>query len=100
MKDHLVRCAFVAIIVSCLTVASASGQTIGLKALSEESKACVECSKKESRALYQQWGSSKHYRANVGCYECHSAEAGDADAIEHEGDRISIIVSPMDGPRP
>lgn len=67
-----------------------------LPAQSEESKACAECHKKESASIYDQWGHSDHYRANVGCYECHAAEAGDADAFTHEGQLISVIVSPKD----
>ena len=63
---------------------------------SAESKACAECHKKESRSIYEQWGSSKHYRANVGCFECHAAVEGDSDAFTHEGQLISVIVSPKD----
>ena len=48
--------------------------------LSAESKKCIECHMKEDPAIYGQWGASKHYRANVGCYECHKAEKGDIDA--------------------
>jgi len=44
--------------------------------LSEESKECVACHKKNNPGITQQWGASKHYRANVGCYECHAAEEG------------------------
>ncbi len=64
--------------------------------LSKESKECVECHKDSSPGIYQQWGESKHYRGKVGCYECHKAEAGDKDAMKHEGKLISIIVSPRD----
>ncbi|MFT7668721.1 MAG: hydroxylamine dehydrogenase [Planctomycetota bacterium] len=46
--------------------------------------------------LYQQWGSSKHYRGNVGCYECHRAEQGDVDAFNHYESTIAVIVSPKD----
>lgn len=67
-----------------------------LKDLSPESKACIDCHKKESQALYEQWGSSKHFRANVGCFECHMAVEGDVDAFIHEGQRISTIVTPKD----
>ena len=42
-----------------------------LNEMSPQSKACAECHKKESPALYQQWGSSKHYRGNIGCYEAY-----------------------------
>lgn len=66
------------------------------KELSKESRTCIDCHKEDSHGIYQQWGRSKHYRANVGCYECHSAEKTDKDAFEHKGFTISIIVSPKD----
>ncbi len=72
------------------------GQTIGLRELSDQSRECVDCHKKESRALYQQWGESKHYRGNVGCFECHAADKKDKDAIRHYDQTISVIVSPKD----
>ena len=61
-----------------------------------ESKECLACHKKESKSLTQQWGDSKHYRAKVGCFECHQANAGDPDAFMHYKQRIAIIVSPAD----
>src|SRR5512138_2563163 len=67
-----------------------------LKEMSPQSKACAECHKKESAALYNQWGSSKHYRGHVGCYECHMALKGEPDAYEHYGQLISTIVTPKD----
>ncbi|MCK5726362.1 MAG: cytochrome C552 [Thiotrichaceae bacterium] len=68
--------------------------------MSAETKECVTCHKKHNPGITQQWGASKHYRANVGCYECHAADEGDADAFIHDGKKvkkhISIIVSPKD----
>ena len=64
--------------------------------LSEASKECISCHSQENVNIYQQWGRSKHHRANVGCYECHQAKKGEPDAFEHEGRLISIIVSPLD----
>jgi formate-dependent nitrite reductase cytochrome c552 subunit len=66
------------------------------KELTEKSKACIDCHKKETPAIIEMWGSSKHYRANVGCYECHRAEADDVDVFFHEEENISVIVSPRD----
>ena len=71
-------------------------QAIGLPELSPQSRECVDCHKRESLALYQQWGESKHYRANVGCFECHKAEKSDPDAKVHYKHTISVIVSPKD----
>jgi hypothetical protein len=78
------------------TAAEARAQAWGLPAMSAESKACVECHKTQNLAIYQQWGNSKHFRANVGCFECHSAREGEPDAFLHEGQWIATIVSPKD----
>lgn len=67
-----------------------------LKEISPESKACAECHRKESAALYNQWGSSKHFRGNIGCYECHMALTNEPDAFEHYGQLISTMVTPKD----
>jgi hypothetical protein len=68
--------------------------------MSEETKQCVKCHKKNNPGITQQWGASKHYRANVGCYECHAADKGDKDSFIHDDKKvkkyISIIVSPKD----
>jgi hypothetical protein len=71
-------------------------QAWGLPEMSEETKACVACHKQESTGIYQQWGGSKHFRANVGCYECHAAQKDEPDAYQHEGQWIATIVSPKD----
>jgi formate-dependent nitrite reductase cytochrome c552 subunit len=67
-----------------------------LKEISPQTAACAACHKKESQVIYEQWGGSKHYRANVGCFECHTANEKDPDAYEHYGQFISTIVSPKD----
>jgi hypothetical protein len=67
-----------------------------LPALSDESKTCIECHRTSNPGIYGQWGMSRHYGANVGCFECHQANKGDVDAFEHNGYSISIIVSPFD----
>ncbi|MCH4296434.1 hydroxylamine oxidoreductase [Shewanella sp. 3B26] len=66
------------------------------KTLSDESAQCAGCHKEKNPSLYAQWGRSKHYGANVGCYECHKADPTDKDAIKHEGFSIAVIVSPKD----
>jgi len=70
------------------------------KEMSKETKECVKCHKKNNPGIVQQWGSSAHYGANVGCYECHAADPKDPDAYIHDGKKvkkhISIIVSPRD----
>jgi len=66
------------------------------KDMSEETGKCLGCHKKSTPSIVQQWGASRHYGANVGCYECHRAEEGDPDAFMHNKHLISIIVSPKD----
>lgn len=68
--------------------------TKGLPRLSNESTTCVSCHKRENTGLYQQWGRSKHFMANVGCYECHKTNPEAKDAIRHKDFVISVIVSP------
>ncbi len=81
---------------SCSFGAAAHAQAWGLPEMSKETKACVDCHKKLNAPIYQQWGNSKHYRANVGCFECHMAQEGEVDAFQHEGYWIATIVSPKD----
>ncbi len=64
--------------------------------LSKKSKECIDCHKEKSPSIVEHWGSSKHYRANVACYECHSASPRDVDAFTHFGETIAVIVSPKD----
>ena len=75
---------------------STSAQTWGLIEFSKETKACVDCHKAEDAGLYQQWGASTHFRAKIGCFECHAAAEGEPDAFKHEGQWIATIVSPKD----
>ncbi|UCG51365.1 MAG: cytochrome c3 family protein [Candidatus Latescibacterota bacterium] len=86
----------------CVTVlvlfcgSSGFSQTTIPSTISGETKECIECHYTETAGIYQEWGTSKHFRANVGCFECHRAEKGDVDAFDHNGYPISIIVSPKD----
>ncbi|MEN8711700.1 MAG: multiheme c-type cytochrome [Arenicellales bacterium] len=83
--------------VSSLTYASVKEAP---KEMSAETKECVSCHQKNNPGIVQQWGRSKHYGANVGCYECHQADEGDIDAYIHDDKKvkknIAIIVSPKD----
>jgi len=66
------------------------------KDLSKASRKCLECHRDISKSIVQQWGSSKHFRGNVGCYECHQADQDDKDAFMHYEQTIATIVSPKD----
>jgi hypothetical protein len=85
---------FTGVILLALALPARAGFT--LKEMSPESIACVACHKKESASIYEQWGSSKHYRGNIGCFECHTANETDPDSYEHYGQFIATIVSPKD----
>ncbi len=87
---------YIAAIVFVCAAVEAANAGFSLKKVSPQSQACVECHKNESRSIYEQWGNSHHFRANVGCFECHSALKEDVDAFEHFGEYISTIVSPRD----
>ncbi len=80
----------------CTLASSAMGQIFAPAEMSRQTKECLECHQKLNPSLYQQWGSSKHYRGNVGCYECHQADIDDVDAFKHEGVTIAILVTPKD----
>jgi len=75
---------------------NAEAAPLNLSGPTAESKACVGCHKDITPVIVQQWGASKHYRGDVGCFECHQAETADPDAFEHFGYQIAIIVSPKD----
>jgi hydroxylamine dehydrogenase len=82
-----------------LVLAGAStvkAQAIGLPEISPQSMECIECHRKADPVVYQQWGESKHYRANVACFECHGAERTDVDAYDHYGHVIAVLVTPKD----
>ena len=75
---------------------TASAGVFGPSELSPQTKKCLSCHKQENPTITQQWGASKHFRGNVGCFECHQAEAGEADAFKHYDEVIATIVSPKD----
>jgi hypothetical protein len=62
----------------------------------ETGKACTSCHQKTSAGLARQWQDSAHGAAGVNCMDCHQAQAGEADAMEHEGQIIATLVTPKD----
>lgn len=83
-----------------MAMAALSNQALPIKEMSEETKQCVKCHQKSNPGITQEWGRSKHFGANVGCYECHAAEKGDVDAYIHDDKKvkksIAILVTPKD----
>ncbi len=88
-------CLFVSALLLVPSLAFGAGPT-GYPALSAASTECIKCHRELDPAIFQQWGESRYYQANVGCYECHQAKQGDPDAFEHFDSYIATIVSPTD----
>ena len=63
--------------------------------LSAETQECLGCHG-EMPGIVSQWEDSAHWNAGIGCYECHKADQDDADAMDHNGFSIAVIVSPRD----
>ncbi|MCB1734489.1 MAG: cytochrome C552 [Gammaproteobacteria bacterium] len=57
---------------------------------------CIACHASVSPGLYREWNNSQHGQVGVNCLDCHKAEADDKDGYMHNGQRISIIVTPKD----
>jgi hypothetical protein len=60
------------------------------------SNSCVECHQKSSPGIIDHWKGSTHAHKGVGCVECHQSEKGDADAFDHYGALIAVVVTPRD----
>jgi len=61
-----------------------------------EGAACIQCHKVNNPGLVEEWRLGAHGQKGVNCYDCHQAQQGDADAFEHNGALIAVIVSPKD----
>jgi len=96
MIRHAWNCLAILLLVSLVSVPLAQAQAIGLPEVSKQTIECFDCHKKQNPVIYQQWGASKHFRANVGCYECHGAEKTDPDAYLHYNQTIATLVTPKD----
>ena len=79
-----------------MLLALAMGTAAGAKDLSKETKECLGCHAESMPGIVDQWQSSVHRQAGIGCYECHKADKGDADAMDHNGFLVAVIVSPKD----
>ena len=73
-----------------------SGVGVRHVSIPTSSKSCVECHQKSSPGIIDHWEGSTHAVKGVGCVECHQAEKGDADAFDHYGALIAVVVTPLD----
>jgi len=69
------------------------GHTVAIPASSQQ---CVECHQKTTPGIIDHWKGSTHANKQIGCYECHKANEGDADAFQHYGKTIATVVTPRD----
>jgi hypothetical protein len=60
------------------------------------SKACIDCHAQSTPAIIDHWKGSTHASTGVGCLECHTAGADDADAFDHYGEKVATVVTPLD----
>jgi predicted heme/steroid binding protein len=77
---------------------SSAGSVQSASVLSDASSDCIDCHTSEGfmRAQITEWEQSDHAKDQVGCYECHQAEASDPDAMDHNGYIVSVLVTPND----
>ncbi len=83
------------VLVACLAWFAGSAWAQEHARISKETKECLGCHA-EMPGMVSQWEDSAHWAAGVGCFECHKANKGESDAIDHYGFTVSIIVSPKD----
>jgi hypothetical protein len=61
-----------------------------------EGKECIECHQDLSPSLVAQWRLGAMGQVGVNCYDCHRADKGDVDAMDHNGFTIALLVTPKD----
>lgn len=64
--------------------------------ISPEGRLCAECHHRISPSFVHEWEQSAHAKNGVDCLSCHRADRPDPDALAHEGQIISILVTPKD----
>jgi hypothetical protein len=67
-----------------------------LPGVAQERDKCWSCHASTSPGIVEQWKNSKHFEADVGCIDCHAADEADVDGFDHFGEKVAIIVSPLD----
>ena len=81
---------------ACAEQEQSPGKYTSQAIVTSQSKHCLQCHTKKQPAIVAQWQASSHAEAGIGCYECHQAKEGEADAFEHFDRTIAVIVSPKD----
>ncbi|RMF48078.1 MAG: cytochrome C552 [Deltaproteobacteria bacterium] len=86
---------FLSLIVMTALIATSTAMAKQQARISKQTAQCLDCHEGMA-GIVSQWEDSAHWNAGVGCYECHKADKSDADAMEHNGFTIAVIVSPRD----
>lgn len=55
---------------------------------------CLNCHETVTPGVIKQWSESKHSQVGVKCYVCHQAKDGDPSGFEHNGFKVTAVVSP------
>ena len=76
--------------------AEEAGLTRHVAAVPAASKSCVDCHRQGTPGIVEHWRGSPHARSGVACIDCHQADAKDADAFQHYGSTIAVVVTPRD----
>ncbi|MEJ2679865.1 MAG: cytochrome c3 family protein, partial [Gemmatimonadota bacterium] len=63
--------------------------------LANSTDPCVECHRKATPGIVEQFGHSTMAAANVSCMDCHRAQQGQPGAVQHEG--YTILGAPTPG---
>lgn len=97
MKRHFLIAAAVMFFTMNIFICTSSGEEANETVkVSSQGQACIGCHEALSPAFVREWRISKHAQKGIDCYSCHKAEKTDADAIEHNGFTIAILVTPRD----
>ncbi len=85
-------------VISCAKKEESDSDLFTSKAVvSEKTQECLACHTKKNPGINDSWQGSSHAEAGIGCYECHKAESGDPDELEHYNEvLISVLVTPKD----
>ncbi len=76
--------------------AEEAGVTTVKVAVPASSASCVDCHGQTTPGINEHWEGSQHAHSGVGCYDCHQANEGEADAHSHYGSLIATVVTPRD----
>ncbi|PIQ85108.1 MAG: hydroxylamine oxidoreductase [Candidatus Omnitrophica bacterium CG11_big_fil_rev_8_21_14_0_20_45_26] len=67
-----------------------------VSSVSPASQNCIDCHVEVTPGIVSHWEGSRHAEKNIGCFECHEAKTGDADAFDHYDANIAVVVTPLD----